>query len=498
MKRLSGTTLQTKLAEARALADAPTASEAIHLSDSLTRSLAPPTVAQPLLRAFVDVCLAIDFAHARNVVHRDLKPANIMLGGYGEVYVLDWGVARVLGAGDATERVEVPASTGGTYAGALLGTPGYMAPEQARGEQVGTPADVYSLGCILFEILAGEPAHPSGAAALAANIANEPGTPDQRTPERGIAPELDALCAGALATDPEARPSVRALADAVQRYLDGDRDLALRRKLADQQITAARAAKLRGDGDSHADAIRAASHAFALDPESRVAANVLTSLIFEPPRTISAGLEQRLRDVDTRAMAQQWRSATAAYAVFFLFLPLLVWQGVRDWTVIAAGFACITAIIVIGRTAISRTAVSAPLALALNMAFMLLFTRLYGTIFVIPGILAVETFAWMAYPRFIDHPWAPLVVMGGTQLVPIVLEQLGVITSTWSVHDGEIVTTSVALDISPGRTQTVLVLVALATVVVAGVFSRALAKGRRDAQRELEIQTWNLRHLLPS
>ena len=144
-----------------------------------------------------------------------------------------------------------------------------MAPEQARGEEVSTAADVYSLGCILFEILAGEPAHPPGTAALAANMANEPGTPDQRRPERGIAPELDALCTSALVTAPKARPTVRALANAVQRYLDGDRDLALRRTLADQQIAAARAAMLRGDADARADAIRAAGHAFALDYESR-------------------------------------------------------------------------------------------------------------------------------------------------------------------------------------------------------------------------------------
>ena len=82
---------------------------------------------------------------------------------------------------------------------------------------------------------------------------------------------------------------------------------------------------------------------------------------------------------------------------------------------VAAGFACITGIIVIGRSPLSRTAISAPIALALNAAFMLMFTRLYGTIFVLPAVLAVETFAWMAYPHFVDHPWAPLLVMGGTK-----------------------------------------------------------------------------------
>src|SRR5262249_42688753 len=133
MKRLAGTTLLARLAEG-------TASR------------------QSLLRAFVDVCLAIDFAHARKVVHRELKPANIMLGDAGEVCVLDWGVARVLTAADdaGSSLTDVDTLEGQTQAGVMLGTPGYMSPEQVRGESVGIASDVYALGCILFEILAGE------------------------------------------------------------------------------------------------------------------------------------------------------------------------------------------------------------------------------------------------------------------------------------------------------------------------------------------------------
>ena len=92
--------------------------------------------AQRLLRAFVDVCLAIEFAHARGVVHRDLKPSNIMLGDFGEVYVLDWGIARVVGEpDDAPSFADIERSTARRpMAGAVLGTPGYMAPEQVRGD----------------------------------------------------------------------------------------------------------------------------------------------------------------------------------------------------------------------------------------------------------------------------------------------------------------------------------------------------------------------------
>jgi serine/threonine-protein kinase len=101
------------------------------------------------LRAFVDVCLAIEFAHTRGVVHRDLKPSNIMLGDFGEVYVLDWGIARVADEAKRRETFSDVDSLGGdgTATGAVLGTAGYMAPEQLRGvADLDGRADVYALG----------------------------------------------------------------------------------------------------------------------------------------------------------------------------------------------------------------------------------------------------------------------------------------------------------------------------------------------------------------
>ncbi|TMQ08989.1 MAG: serine/threonine protein kinase, partial [Deltaproteobacteria bacterium] len=114
---------------------------------------------RPLLRAFVDVCLAIEFAHEHGVIHRDIKPTNIMLGDFGEVYVLDWGVARVLdedGSGHPSVR-DIVTMEGETQVGAVMGTPGYMAPEQASdAKRVKKPADVFAMGATLYAILAGD------------------------------------------------------------------------------------------------------------------------------------------------------------------------------------------------------------------------------------------------------------------------------------------------------------------------------------------------------
>jgi WD40 repeat protein/serine/threonine protein kinase len=133
-----------------------------------------------LLQVFTQVCQAVGFAHSRHVIHRDLKPANIMIGAFGEVQVMDWGLARDMSnrdrAGESgsptTKAVEfvgsessestVPFSQGEshddrTQAGDVLGTPAYMAPEQARGEPIDARADVFALGGILCAILTGRP-----------------------------------------------------------------------------------------------------------------------------------------------------------------------------------------------------------------------------------------------------------------------------------------------------------------------------------------------------
>ena len=232
MKRVRGHTLERVLERLRAGA----AEE--------TKRFSP----RKLLTAFAQVCLAIDYAHTRGVLHRDLKPGNIMLGDFGEVYVLDWGLAKVIGESD--EESDAPesapmlgTSTALTRGGALLGTPAYMAPEQLlrNTDAIDARSDVFALGAILFEIVTRTPFRRG--ADVPEILRHLPQEQLVRAADRAadVAPELDALCARALAFERAERPArARDLAEAVERFLDGEHDTNLRRELAAKHAAAAR------------------------------------------------------------------------------------------------------------------------------------------------------------------------------------------------------------------------------------------------------------------
>jgi serine/threonine protein kinase/formylglycine-generating enzyme required for sulfatase activity len=171
-----------------------------------------------LLQVFLPVCQAVHYAHARGIVHRDLKPDNIMLGGYGEVLVTDWGLARLL---------EQPAEDLQNGQGPqTLGTPAYMSPEQAMGMlgQVDELSDIYSLGAILYEMLTLLPPHegPSAQAVIESVARGHVVAPRRRAPGRHIPEDLEAVCTKALSAERRQRfDSAKALHDAVLRFLDG-------------------------------------------------------------------------------------------------------------------------------------------------------------------------------------------------------------------------------------------------------------------------------------
>ena len=165
------------------------------------------------LGILVQLLNAVGFAHSRGILHRDLKPSNVMIGAFGEVYLLDWGIAVSL-RDDGSGRLPLAAR-----ARRLAGTPGYMAPAMLGrdGDVLTERTDVYLAGAVLFEILAGHPPHIGrDALTIIAHILSvEPVLP------ASAPPELERLCSSCLSADPALRPaSIDATRLAVQRYLE--------------------------------------------------------------------------------------------------------------------------------------------------------------------------------------------------------------------------------------------------------------------------------------
>ena len=154
-----------------------------------------PMPVQRALEVIADACQALNFSHQHGIVHRDVKPANIMISKTGAVKVMDFGIARAIA--DSGNKV--------TQTAAVIGTAQYLSPEQARGEQVDARSDVYSLGCVLYEILTGQPPFvgDSPVAVAYQHVREDPVPPSQKRPD--ISPDLDAVVLKALAKNPDNR-----------------------------------------------------------------------------------------------------------------------------------------------------------------------------------------------------------------------------------------------------------------------------------------------------
>ena len=187
---------------------------------------AAPGAAERLLlvRHLLEAARGVAFAHQRGIVHRDLKPANILVGPLGETQVADWGLARRLDEADGPTHAEAPQGGELTRAGAVLGTPRYLAPELARGEPADPRSDVWSLGAVLHEIVAGAPPWSELEADAAVAETGHAGAPPLGTRAPGAPPELVAIGERATALDPARRyPTARELAADLSAWLEGRR-----------------------------------------------------------------------------------------------------------------------------------------------------------------------------------------------------------------------------------------------------------------------------------
>ena len=447
MKKLAGTTL----------------AKLMHVKARPTR--------QRLLRALVDVCLAVELAHVHGIIHRDLKPDNIMLGDFGEVYVLDWGVAKVVGEDDSFDDISEDELA--TRQGAVLGTPGYMAPEQARGQgDIDARADVYSLGIVLRDIL-------------------------DYQPDGDAPPELRVLVEQATAARREDRTaSARILADTIQRYLDGDRDLALRRRLAAEHVTNARAALAAGTNDARAVAMREAGRAIALDPEVAEAGELIGRLMLDPPTQTPPDVEQELRrDASERAHASA-RGVLWGFLAFLGFLPNLVKAGGYGIALFVAFAVAFAAVLLV-----ARRYIQSPWWLALAIApAIVIIARLFSPTLIASGMAAViagvlATSPLLGGTRASIALW---LLMSSTVVGPLVLERLGWIAPTMEAVPGvgillrgPVISESVATASIRGGLF-VVVLIGAAVLV-----SHVVRRSDEELRRRLHLQAWHLRQLFP-
>ncbi|MFN0246570.1 MAG: serine/threonine-protein kinase [Kofleriaceae bacterium] len=462
---------------------------------------------QRLLRAFVDVCLAIEYAHVRGIIHRDLKPDNIVLGEFGEVSVLDWGVAKVIGEPDG-EFADVHSgshdgeSPTATVPGTVVGTPGYMSPEQVRGDaDIDGTADVYALGCLLFEVLAGSMLHPTGKAGMASATAGIDARPSARASDRVIAPELDELCVQATTIDPGDRiQSARELGDRVQRYLDGDRDVAARQKLAAEHLARANAAFAAGD-EHRSATMREAASALALDPKLAPAAELLGRLMLEPPRTTPPEVEKEILESDIATMKDNARAGIRYYVMFLAFMPFLFFIAPPSspWVLALSGMTTINVLISWWGSKTQPLGKEWIIAVS-NTITLAVVSHMYTPYLIAPGLAAMSIMAIVFTPTR-----SPLTTASGmfvmsvlAVLGPWVLELAGVLPTTMRVDTEGLWLSAVAISgeyekLSLGLGALFVVALMLAAVGI----SSNMRERERAAKRALHLQAWQLRQLVP-
>lgn len=471
-----------------------------------------------LLRAFAQVCAAVHFAHDRGVVHRDLKPSNVMLGAYGEVYVLDLGIAQRVQRDTPTppsEELALDDAPSGKRPVARAGTPGYMAPEQHSAPgTVDSSADVYALGCILFELLTHRPLHsPDTLRERPLQEAYRVADPSPLHAVRGRADSLpvtrllDDACRRALSLDPAERTlSARDLHDCVVAHLDGaaiqrwrhDEAGKLSRRAAElvQQTNAG------GGADTfelRQRALTALGRAMSLAPADEATRETVRSLLQEPPPPDAKVLLASRIETWRQVLATETVGGLAlALCGWVVCVPLMWWMGIRDVGYTAAllglGVATIAWLLAFLWRKPPRTWAMLGLGV-LSTATVALSGRWLGPFGVAPAVFVAHmTFFAMVPDKRTRYAMMGMLIVGA-------LAPLGELLATgqvanMSIADGTIVITPLVTHLPPVATWATLVFINAAVMVGAATSMRLLDARLEDAQRTVHWHQWQIEALM--
>jgi len=457
-----------------------------------------------LLSAFSQICLAVDFAHKHGVVHRDLKPANIMLGDFGEVYVLDWGIAKILGSAeesgsDAQSSFDPNSSSISgsvqTATGDVVGTLGYIAPERLFGKSkpLTVSADIYALGVILFEILTHERLHVgSSAEALLASTLMGVNIPERALHIEGIAPELIDLCARATRKEPSERvATARELHEAIESYLDGDRDRTMRQALAQVHLQQAQSWINASESESadyskRSHAMQSLARAIALDPTDQGAMALIFKVLSTPTRDIPQEAQAALQASSFTQIRLASRAGAITYGCGLLCLPFWMWTGLQTWAYVLIAGGCIGLALLClalnARLSVPRADLRIAAFVSSTLG-MLLLTKPLEPYALVPGIIAVNT---MGYAVHRDRKQRLILISLGCffATLPFILEWFHpAVTPTY---------------IAENPPAFIFLLVMSWIVIFApSWFIGKVHDHMRAAEEQLELQAWHLKQWVP-